>query len=621
MFSKLLILSTLAGSALAACPNACSGHGQCGEYDMCVCHTNWEGGDCNNRVCPYNHAWVTTSNGDLNFDGDRYDGTEYNPDYPVSQNDETAKLITQRAPGGSWEDWPYFGKGSEGHFYMECSNRGLCTRSTGECDCFEGYTGVACRRSVCPMDCSGHGTCETVAEYATLAGSSYQLWDRDMQRTCLCDPGYAGTACQERVCPYGDDPLTTGQYNEVQWVDFSATDTFAGNVAFSYTDYYGETWTTDYFALTPVIESGHDQQNADAEAVLESLPNDVLTDVTVTTEFCMSVIAGNFKTDAAGNFAAASNDATTFTLVADDVVYCPDAASGLMLMTGASAFTDLSGAAIGESAQDDITCFLVESAYCTRLKVEFKETPGNLADLSGVVDQMTVSGSTKAQVDNGQTSSTSSEVPVADAAAVVSQVLPSTVTHTCITADVSITNTYEINCANGDYTIFGTEELVTIECGSASTWKALGTYTVDDAATVTTGMLTLEEVPPTCSDGYRITLSSNFITVDADVTGMLGSGDRINVDGWATIEGTVTKVLFASPSSRVFLSEAHFATDGSSADADSDGSTELINIEGEGTTESSECSDRGLCNRETGICACFKGYTGDACGLQHVLSA
>merc|ERR1711968_372514 len=75
-------------------------------------------------------------------------------------------------PEGTWEQWPgdYYGAGQhdgaqdEGHFYMECSNRGICDRKSGECECFDGYTGVGCSRLSCPASCSGHGTCETVDE-------------------------------------------------------------------------------------------------------------------------------------------------------------------------------------------------------------------------------------------------------------------------------------------------------------------------------------------------------------------------------------------------------------------------------------------------------------------------
>jgi len=54
----------------------------------------------------------------------------------------------------------------EGHFYMECSNQGLCDRGSGMCECFEGYSGRACASTSCPNDCSGRGTCSTIAEMA-----------------------------------------------------------------------------------------------------------------------------------------------------------------------------------------------------------------------------------------------------------------------------------------------------------------------------------------------------------------------------------------------------------------------------------------------------------------------
>ena len=37
--------------------------------------------------------------------------------------------------------------------------RGSCDFETGICQCFPGFTGVACRRTTCPKSCSGHGVC------------------------------------------------------------------------------------------------------------------------------------------------------------------------------------------------------------------------------------------------------------------------------------------------------------------------------------------------------------------------------------------------------------------------------------------------------------------------------
>ena len=35
---------------------------------------------------------------------------------------------------------------------------------------------------------------------------------------CACDPGYFGIDCAQGYCPYGDDPISTDQHNEIQWL-------------------------------------------------------------------------------------------------------------------------------------------------------------------------------------------------------------------------------------------------------------------------------------------------------------------------------------------------------------------------------------------------------------------
>jgi hypothetical protein len=224
-------------------------------YDMCTCYRGFQGADCSERVCPYDTSFVTTPQGDLNFDGDNFDsylkpivgskskGTGAQTASPIhggnqvilkgamAVNDNvftfdvsnalssnelvngdsvliddevfvitevdtsagTLKMSTRaktahvtkqsqifkylEAPGqvgGAWEAWPGTAhpKYDEAHFYMECSNKGMCDRSTGVCKCFDGYEGKACTRMKCPGDdspCSGHGLCQDVATMAWSA--------------------------------------------------------------------------------------------------------------------------------------------------------------------------------------------------------------------------------------------------------------------------------------------------------------------------------------------------------------------------------------------------------------------------------------------------------------------
>lgn len=77
---------------------------------------------------------------------------------------------------------------------MECSNKGLCDRSTATCTCFVGYEGTSCQRAICPNDCSGHGVCRTNRELAMGDyGNVYELWDADMVRIGRAKLGVEGT--------------------------------------------------------------------------------------------------------------------------------------------------------------------------------------------------------------------------------------------------------------------------------------------------------------------------------------------------------------------------------------------------------------------------------------------
>lgn len=226
----LLIALALAPGAYALCPKACSGHGQCKANDRCECYDNFQGNACDERVCAFGVAWSTE--------------------------------------GGD-------------HAYAECSNRGACDRSSGLCECNDGFGGKACARLLCPEDCSGHGTCETL----NRINSAYAAWDKDMIQHCDCDPGYEGIDCSSRTCPEGDDPLSTMQLdsptspqsNEVQVFTLSGSGALpTGEYVLKFTDWRGEEWRT--WALDA------DATALQVEEALEALPNHAIPNVTVTKE-------------------------------------------------------------------------------------------------------------------------------------------------------------------------------------------------------------------------------------------------------------------------------------------------------------------------------------------------
>lgn len=137
----------IVSEASCATLNYCSGHGKCTVDSKCVCDegwgaaidvTNYRSSDCSARTCPAGVSW-----GDL----------------PATN--ATGFLSAHRV--------------------AECSDRGICDRSTGVCRCDQDFTGKACERTRCPNDCSGHGQCLSMMRLANTtsalplsAGVKYQ---------------------------------------------------------------------------------------------------------------------------------------------------------------------------------------------------------------------------------------------------------------------------------------------------------------------------------------------------------------------------------------------------------------------------------------------------------------
>jgi hypothetical protein len=307
------------------------------------------GADCSQRVCPFGLSFVDTPRGDLNHDGVvSATATSTTLDFSteaaritdlvrspkgVSQVQWSNKLEYEYFPiqthasfgylkGNSGENkGGYMAVNDEAHFYNECSGKGSCDRSTGMCACFSGYTGSACQRTVCPNDCSGHGTCMTVREIAAgtrltsvTTGRNYRvtdyysgrnvytgvatkfdynLWDADKNQACVCDRGFFGADCSLRECPRGNDPLTNENYHcgnapctsEIQVAYITKpTSSAASPVAtyyLTYVDVYGDSSTlmSAPFTLTEGF-TARDYRDTIQEA-LATFPNGVLSGVTV----------------------------------------------------------------------------------------------------------------------------------------------------------------------------------------------------------------------------------------------------------------------------------------------------------------------------------------------------
>jgi hypothetical protein len=185
------------------------------------------------------------------------------------------------------------------HSYTECSSQGICDRLTGTCQCFDGFSGKGCRRTECPNDCSGHGMCnrnvDANDDYEVKDAPDHfyatQYWDGVKTMRCECDRGFEGADCSMRICPHGDDVLTTCAADsnyDIQVITFSDTnDDFATQMAadaaplyytLSFEDHFGGQYKTRPISLNDV-----ENQNAlDAQAALEGLPNSAIPSVQIT---------------------------------------------------------------------------------------------------------------------------------------------------------------------------------------------------------------------------------------------------------------------------------------------------------------------------------------------------
>lgn len=559
--------------ATAVCPNSCSGNGVCGEYDSCTCYANYRGADCSQRICPYAPAWVTTAKGDLNFDGDRVDYTVYNTDSKIIDGFET--FTTQEFTGGDWESWPAYGVSGEGHFYMECANRGLCDRDTGECACFAGYEGSACQRMVCPNDCSGKGTCQStdfltanpstvLTDWYDVAQSSatYAMWDGEMAMACKCDPGYAGPDCSVRMCPVGDDALTkTNQVYETQFIDIytpcegtsgetttdcptaSATSTIGGSVTITFTDHFGEQYTTAPIDGLGAYEGADTVFAANAQAALRALPNKVFSQTaTVHSAFCeylepsqtavsagVATIGGSATTHATRVLSPSSCVSTM-----GNTVYGADGKVKVLGNNKGSAGTGFSKEDAGTGA--DCTngeISIIETPLCHRLIVNFNGMAGDYPDLQVNVAEATHNGKTNAQsAGSRMTSTVTSRLKIASSTVTVGYNSPSDVQVTNAAAYIaagSTSTTITMGAAVlsvGVTSRFFPTTRVKVECGgaSASSWRNLGIYTV---ASSTDTVLTLDEVIPASTihtdcgtsgtpANVRVTMVSHVIRTGAD---------------------------------------------------------------------------------------------------------
>lgn len=583
--TQAAVAALLIGSVAARCPNGCSGNGECGTNSQCECHRNFMGSDCSERICYYSYAFVDTPLGDINADGvidmqinkdERTKGfaTEaYDIMYGVARPIETnsGAVVDADGDGLAYNEDKQSGRWDEAHFYRECSNKGICNRATGQCDCFPGYEGEGCQRTSCPgaesgNPCSGHGLC--LSAYVDYTSSEYNLWDADKTMKCNCDAGYDGPDCSLRLCPVGPDPVehadrVTTSLQKVSWGAFELDTTtersshagaFNGPLYFTITatDDFGDAWTTKSLSID--YESAHDDTNG----VITSQP----------------VLPSSF-------LGGLNNDIFDFnvhTNVADDV--------------------NVSLRALPNNAVSDAYVWMEYHNLVAGTDYWSYNAPtweiGTLAPNFAAEEQLRYpfsvnvndAGTTGFQPESG-----SGQTQYWESAG---------------TRFPDFTNSEFAECGQNMQTeASANDAAVEGLCIFVSTSRKLTsnfviTYNTNPTITVSDGTSYLAET----MTGYSSNIERTAVATGKSINGDLVPGFSI-IDQGTLIEGTGIPVVTVEEvgANRYW-------------DVNLDGYPSL-SYTGFNTDE---CSRRGLCDYETGECQCFSGYTGVSCSSQNSIS-
>lgn len=497
------------------------------------------------------------------------------------------------------------------HSYAECAGKGICDKTTGTCQCFDGYEGRGCERSACPNSCSGHGKCRMLADLdsysgAKLAAGSWNAysWDEKAILSCECDGGYTGPDCSQRICPHGDDPMTvceSGNTEQVQKVTFSFhgdhSDAAFANAKLQNTDYalQFKSYAGETFYTATVGKLFGEYADGAATASLHTAAGTVNA----------LGAGGATDSDAAEDALAAALEGVPNFRIRDVTVSSDSAAD-------ADVFPDTTSTATGMTVSYYVT-FHHETAegnnfgqqnllMCPHSREVGTDMTTYGCGAAGCRPKITQPRFVSAMGAAGTGSN------FADAASTISFSKNSV-----LTCPVGAT------CSGATSTQYqGSVSIVTVEDGSDfRVWaKGAGVTTAklaaDTAAAASddlagalgvvgstyTFLGMLKDFPVVSGTTYAVDISSVMAdtTVEIDSTNLGSSGT-----------GTEDVDEFELAFITVQCEET--------TDATIDGADGFNNID----VENIECSGRGVCDRATGTCGCFEGYTGLACGEQTIL--
>jgi hypothetical protein len=115
--------------------------------------------------------------------------------------------------------------------------------------------------------------------YQSINKYNSQFWDQARSQQCVCDRGFTGFDCSERICPYGDNPRSAcveGSADDYQLVFMAVgTDDF---FTLKFRDAFGGTYTTRPINAHKCQTAGHCNE---VQYALMELPNFAIPEVEV----------------------------------------------------------------------------------------------------------------------------------------------------------------------------------------------------------------------------------------------------------------------------------------------------------------------------------------------------
>jgi hypothetical protein len=418
----------------------------------------------------------------------------------------------------------------------------------------------------------------------------YDLWDGRFYYGCKCDPWYTGHDCSQRRCPVGVDPMYEAGGAE-------RNTTFRVHVAWSAALDNDDTWFRirvfdywgDSFVTTKIKYHADDATLAGRiELALLALPNEVVEDVVCKATLHASDLAQGFPYYL--DHGVAASDAN------HDNIYCmlKKIPGSLRLPVIADSYREVTSTPVTVWSS-------TQGIYILPTLMS-----GENLDYAAVTDYQ-----------NGADPKVTVQTPT------ITEYVTTQVTTTMIhsvTAD-----TYKLVKIDSYYLVFHFTSTDKVQ----PVFKSPVTFTTPtfkmSAATVTKVTTTDAEIKAWEIGSYTFT---NADVTHADVTGFYTVGAVLFIEN---VFYTVQELVDDSAGDYIRVDRpfaGKYNGDGSAedvniVDADDYNSVYKIEYSTSGTNEYeyvNECSNRGLCNRDSGLCECFPGFFTSNCDTQSHLA-